>query len=158
MNVTNNLKLPQYTEEDIFDLQDINKAYDSIDNAYKEVIDFKNEIPKTNATAEVINARGGKETLGKRLDEFGSQLDTIVYLLPPSNGIDDTETIQNAINNYKKVQLNGVHIISNLTINNDVEIIGKNKRSDILRQKSGSTGNAITSNGLLSLNNITVKG
>lgn len=77
MNVTNNLKLPQYTEEDIFDLQDINKAYDSIDNAYKEVIDFKNEIPKTNATAEVINARGGKETLGKRLDEFGSQLDTI---------------------------------------------------------------------------------
>ena len=78
MNVTNNLKLPQYTEEDIFDLQDVNKAYDSIDNAYKEVIDFKNEIPKTNATAEVINARGGKETLGKRLDEFGSQLDTIV--------------------------------------------------------------------------------
>ena len=77
MNVTNNLKLPQYTEEDIFDLQDINKAYNSIDNAYKEVIDFKNEIPKTNATAEVIDARGGKETLGERLDEFDSQLDTI---------------------------------------------------------------------------------
>ena len=80
MNVTNNLKLPQYTEEDIFDLQDINKAYSNIDNAYKEVIDFKNEIPKTNATAEVIDARGGKETLGKRLDEFGSQLDNIVRL------------------------------------------------------------------------------
>ena len=83
MNVTNNLKLPQYTGEDIFDLQDINKAYDSIDKAYgslddarKEVVNIKNEIPKTNATAEVINARGGKETLGKRLDEFGSQLDT----------------------------------------------------------------------------------
>ena len=75
MNVTNNLKLPQYTEEDIFDLQDINKAYSNIDNAYKEVIDFKNEIPKTNATAEVINARGGKETLGERLNEFGSQLE-----------------------------------------------------------------------------------
>ena len=75
MNTTENLNLPQYTEEDIFDLQDINKAYNSIDNAYKEVIDFKNEIPKTNATAEVINARGGKETLGKRLDEFGSQLE-----------------------------------------------------------------------------------
>ena len=83
MNVTNNLKLPQYTEEDIFDLQDINKAYDSIDKAYgdldgarKEVVNIKNEIPKTNATAEVISARGGKETLGKRLDEFGSHLDT----------------------------------------------------------------------------------
>ena len=74
MNVTNNLKLPQYTEEDIFDLQDINKAYDSIDKAYKEVIDFKNEIPKTNATAEVIDARGGKETLGERLNKFDEQL------------------------------------------------------------------------------------
>lgn len=78
MNVTNNLKLPQYTEEDIFDLQDINKAYDSIDKAYKEVIDFKNEIPKTNATAEVIDARGGKETLGERLNEFDEQLEHIV--------------------------------------------------------------------------------
>ena len=83
METTKNLKLPQYTGEDIFDLQDINKAYDSIDKAYgtlddarKEVVNIKNEIPKTNATAEVISARGGKETLGKRLDEFGSQLDT----------------------------------------------------------------------------------
>ena len=83
METTKNLKLPQYTGEDIFDLQDINKAYESIDKAYgdldgarKEVDNIKNEIPKTNATAEVISARGGKETLGKRLDEFGSQLET----------------------------------------------------------------------------------
>ena len=83
MNVTDNLKLPQYTGEDIFDLQDINKAYDSIDKAYgdldgarKEVVNIKKEITKTNATAEVIDARGGKETLGERFDEFGSQLDT----------------------------------------------------------------------------------
>ena len=77
MKTTQNLKLPQYTEEDIFDLQDINKAYDSIDKAYGDVVNIKDEIPKANATAEVINARGGKETLGKRLDEFSSQLDTI---------------------------------------------------------------------------------
>ena len=77
MNVTNNLKLPQYTEEDTFDLQDINKAYDSIDNAYKEVIDFKNEILKTNATAEVISARSDKETLSDRLNEFDERLNTI---------------------------------------------------------------------------------
>ena len=83
METTKNLKLPQYTGEDIFDLQDINKAYDSIDKAYgtlddarKEVVNIRDEIPKTNATAEVISARGNKETLGKRLDEFGSQLDT----------------------------------------------------------------------------------
>ena len=77
MKTTQNLKLPQYTGEDIFDLQEINNAYSSIDNAYKEVIDFKNEIHKTNATAEVINARGGKETLGKRLNEFDERLNTI---------------------------------------------------------------------------------
>ena len=87
MKTTKNLKLPQYTGEDIFDLQDVNKAYDSIDKAYgdiddahKEVVNIKDEIPKTNATAEVINARGGKETLGQRLDEFSSQLDTIANL------------------------------------------------------------------------------
>ena len=80
METTKNLKLPQYTGEDIFDLQDINKAYDSIDKAYgnlddtyRKVANIKNEITKTNATAEVIDARGNKETLGKRLDEFGSQ-------------------------------------------------------------------------------------
>ena len=74
-NKTPNLNLPQYKGTDKFDLKEINDSYSIIDNAYKEVIDFKNEIPKTNATAEVIDARGGKETLGKRLDEFGSQLD-----------------------------------------------------------------------------------
>ena len=89
METTKNLKLPQYTGEDIFDLQNVNKAYSNIDNAYKEVIDFKNEIPKTNATAEVISARGGKETLGKRLDEFGMTLKEI-------NGVADSLNI-----NYK---------------------------------------------------------
>ena len=74
-NKTPNLNLPQYKGTDKFDLKEINDSYSIIDNAYKEVIDIKDEITKTNATAEVINARGGKETLGKRLDEFDSQLD-----------------------------------------------------------------------------------
>ena len=90
METTKNLKLPLYTGEDIFDLQNVNKAYDSIDKAYKEVIDFKNEIPKTNATAEVISARGGKKTLGERLYEFGSQLDTIQNKID-SGGIGGSE-------------------------------------------------------------------
>lgn len=124
--------------------------YKALNNALTTAEGYAKELQDASVNLE--------EKYTTRLNNFGEQLDTIAYLLPPSNGVDDTETIQNAINNYKKVQLNGVHIISNLTVNNDVEIIGKNKRSDILRQKSGSTGNAITSNGLLSLNNITVKG
>lgn len=44
MNVTNNLKLPQYTEEDTFDLTVINEAHNKIDKAYKEMVDFKNEL------------------------------------------------------------------------------------------------------------------
>ena len=121
MNVTNNLKLPQYTEEDIFDLQDINKSYDSIDKAYKEVIDFKNEIPKTNATAEVIDARGGKETLGERLNEFDEQLDNIVHLKP--NGIDDTENIRSMLQKYKRLKLiDGVFNIKNIELPSNAEI------------------------------------
>ena len=74
-NKTPNLNLPQYKGTDKFDLKEINDSYSIIDNAYKEVIDIKDEITKTNATAEVIDARGGKETLGERLNEFGSQLE-----------------------------------------------------------------------------------
>lgn len=44
MNTTENLKLPQYTEDDIFDLTVINEAHNKIDTAYKEMVDFKNEL------------------------------------------------------------------------------------------------------------------
>ena len=56
-------------------LIETNKAAEEMESTVKKI---KNEIPKTNATAEVINARGGEETLGKRLDEFGSQLNNIL--------------------------------------------------------------------------------
>ena len=123
------------------------------ENIVREKVNY---FVENNVKIKDINSKLNTNTI--KIENITSQLDTNVYLLPPSNGIDDTETIQNAINNYKKIQLNGVYIISNLTVNNDVEIIGKNKRSDVLRQKSGITGNAITSNGFLSLNNITIKG
>ena len=76
-NKTPNLNLPQYKGTDKFDLKEINNAYSSIDRAYKEIIDFKNEILKTNATAEVISARSDKETLSDRLNEFDERLNTI---------------------------------------------------------------------------------
>ena len=142
MNVTNNLKLPQYTEEDIFDLQDINKAYDSIDKAYKEVIDFKNEIPKTNATAEVIDARGGKETLGERLNEFDEQLGTNtteLQLLKNSNntygvnipeysdiGVVLNDIIQNTDIPVIYIPSGAYNSSVEITIDRPIKIIGEN--------------------------------
>ena len=137
MNVTNNLKLPQYTGEDIFDLQDINKAYNSIDKAYgdiddahKEVVNIKNEIPKTNATAEVINARGGKETLGKRLDNIAkystATIDNEKYGISDNftNAIETTNGINKALQELGKDNLiinlsNGKYLIDK---NNNINI------------------------------------
>ena len=55
-------------------LNEANANAKEIESTVKKI---KNEITSVNATAEVIDARGDKETLGERLNEFGSQLDTI---------------------------------------------------------------------------------
>ena len=57
MSVTNNLKLPQYTEDDIFDLQDINKAYDSIDKAYGDIDDTRKGVVNIKSELELANSR-----------------------------------------------------------------------------------------------------
>ena len=83
MKVTQNLKLPQYTEDDVFDLTVINEAHNKIDTAYKEIdttykeiANLREEIPKVNANAEIIDARGGQTTLGDKIRNIDSQLDT----------------------------------------------------------------------------------
>lgn len=179
MNVTNNLKLPQYTEEDIFDLQDINKAYDSIDKAYKEVIDFKNEIPKTNATAEVIDARGGKETLGERLNEFDEQLETIetnISIVTPEmfgakgDGVtDDYEALKKMFNSGYNIKFghNKTYITSQICFHYNTYggvIDGNNStiklidNSGILEQiKNSSQTVAISQLLFLGNDNITIK-
>lgn len=160
MKTTQNLKLPQYTGEDIFDLQDINKAYDSIDKAYgniddtyKEVVNIKDEIPKTNATAEVINARGGKETLGNRLDEFGSQLDTnkneiienkhlvnVLSLGVKNDGsVDCTQIIHKALSEGKSLYFpNGTYLLEYLELNSKNVLIGENESSTILKPNTST--------------------
>lgn len=52
MNTTENLNLPQYTEDDVFDLTVINEAHNKIDTAYKEMADFREEIKKIK---EILN-------------------------------------------------------------------------------------------------------
>ena len=73
MKTTKNLKLPQYTEEDIFDLQNVNKAYDSIDKAYgdiddarKEVVNMLDTVANKGTTIEVLE-RVTKEEINRQL-------------------------------------------------------------------------------------------
>ena len=59
-------------------LIETNKAAEEMESTVKKI---KNEITSVNATAEVIDARGGKETLGGRLNEFDEQLDRSVSVI-----------------------------------------------------------------------------
>lgn len=137
----------------------INNVNINVDNKINDIeTRFQTLTTEQQQDAEVIEARKGENSLKAKMDKIDEQFNTIAYLLPATNGVDDTEIIQNALNNYKKIQLNGKYIVSNLVVNNDVEICGKNKRNDIITQKSGSVGNLITVNQLLSLNNVTIKG
>ena len=55
-------------------LNEANANAEEIESTVKKI---KNEITSVNANAEIIDARGGKETLGERLNEFDAQLDKI---------------------------------------------------------------------------------
>lgn len=130
----------------------------------KDIITIKETIDNTvqkaieeNKKTEQMIVTGGAASKGDII-EINSQLESIVYQLPSSNGVDDTSIVQNAINTYKKIQLNGTYIISNLVINDNVSIIGRDKNKDIFIQKSGATGDFLTVSGLLELSNITLKG
>lgn len=92
MKVTQNLKLPQYTEDDVFDLTVINEAYNKIDTAYKEIdttykeiANLREEIPKVNANAEIIDARVGQATLGDKIRNIDSQLDNKIEEIQVNN-------------------------------------------------------------------------
>ena len=81
-NKTKNLKLPQYTEEDIFDMKEINEAYKIIDESYKEQNDNYKQAIETSTingaidNLELIDARKGKRTLGEKISEIDEQLET----------------------------------------------------------------------------------
>ena len=82
-NKTNNLKLPQYTEEDLFDMKEVNEAYKIIDESYKEQNDNYKQAIETSTikgaidNLELIDARKGKRTLGEKISEIDSQLENI---------------------------------------------------------------------------------
>lgn len=87
---TPNLNLPIYNTPatDVFNLTEWNGANTSLDNAYKEIVDFREEIPKVNANAEIIEARDGETTLGAKVKKVSSHLA-------------DIEAISTGIESYK---------------------------------------------------------
>lgn len=74
MERTDLLNLPIYSGEDIFDLTEVNEAHKKIEYAY----DVASKVPETNATAEVIDARGGATTLGEKIRDISSSLDNMM--------------------------------------------------------------------------------
>ena len=103
MEKTNLLNLPIYSGEDIFDLTEVNEAHKKIEYAYN----VASKVPETNATAEVIDARGGATTLGEKMRDISSSLDNIEiknngFVTPHKfkldSDIDDTDSLQKAIN------------------------------------------------------------
>ena len=81
-NKTKNLKLPQYQNDDLFDMKEVNEAYKIIDESYKEQNDNYKQAIETSTingaidNLELIDARKGKRTLGEKISEIDEQLDT----------------------------------------------------------------------------------
>lgn len=69
---TDLLGLPIYDNPstDLFKLQDWNDANKSLEASHKDLTRFRDELPKINANAEIIDARGGKPLLADRLREM----------------------------------------------------------------------------------------
>lgn len=82
-NKTKNLKLPQYQNDDLFDMKEVNEAYKIIDESYKEQNDNYKQAIETSTingaidNLELIDARKGKRTLGEKISEIDSQLESI---------------------------------------------------------------------------------
>lgn len=93
-NKTKNLKLPQYQNDDLFDMKEVNEAYKIIDESYKEQNDNYKQAIETSTikgaidNLELIDARKGKRTLGEKISEIDSQLESKSdYLYNIENGI-----------------------------------------------------------------------
>ena len=168
-NELNNIKSAIYGKDVRSSIYDgIDAINDEVESTTGRQVDLEKTFDQLiinagNSNSEIVDARIKNDgtsysKLGDRLDAVDSQLEQIVYVMPKSNGIDDTDMFQNALNKYKKIQINGGYIVSNLVINNDLELCGKNKRVDIIKQKAGSKGNLITVNDFFCMSNITLKG
>ena len=100
------------------------KKQEKLERTFDELI-----INAGNSNAEVVLARNGFETLGKRLDGVDSQLDNILYLaenygIKAEDGFDNSTLIQNMIDSLQ----DGARIKfpnGKIQIDNDIDFKGK---------------------------------
>lgn len=100
------------------------KKQEKLERTFDELI-----INAGNSNAEVVLARNGFETLGKRLDDVDSQLDNILYLaenygIKAEDGFDNSTLIQNMIDSLQ----DGARIKfpnGKIQIDNDIDFKGK---------------------------------
>lgn len=108
MKKTNKLKLPIYNtpDVDVFKLDDWNVANESLEKTYTEVLKFKEEIPKVNANAEIIEARDGEVSLGTKMKIISSHLADVIEKNTENNG--QINSIKNEIEinkaDFKKLE------------------------------------------------------
>ncbi|MGL4774534.1 MAG: glycosyl hydrolase family 28-related protein [Clostridium sp.] len=79
MKRTKNLYLPIYDDlaNDIYKISDTNKAFETIEETYKNMKFMSDNIPLVNATAEVIDARKGETTLGGKITIIDSKISAV---------------------------------------------------------------------------------
>lgn len=79
-------------------IKDNNDKVNNFDKKIEKYIKLVDELPKTNAVAEVVEARKGEKTLGDKINTIDEQLEHIVtYFIEEINGFDEND-ISIAIN------------------------------------------------------------
>jgi hypothetical protein len=78
MKYTTNYNIPKPEDNniDVFNVETLHTILDSIDSLTKMVENINAQIPQTNATAEVIEARGTFSTLDGRIDDVETKAAT----------------------------------------------------------------------------------
>ena len=90
-------------------IKDNNDKINNFDKKIEKYIKIVDELPKTNAVAEVVEARKGEKTLGDKINTIDEQLETITKII--TNYKNNTNTLDDAFDLCIKDCENGGKIL-----------------------------------------------